>query len=108
MSLTKRDLQLIAEVVEEKMESQFEKYFDKYFERYFSKHFVIAFEKVIVPYVDAKVDELRQEMNSHVLSLHGRCDETIALIGHYFEQCVPHSEFEKLKYRVKRLEYSTI
>lgn len=71
MSLTKDDLQQIKNIV--------------------SQEFVLAFEHIVIPYVDAKIDELRREikgeMNERFADVHQRFDEVIALNAKYYQDC---------------------
>lgn len=87
-----------------------------------SELFNQGFQQLVIPYVDSKInllrDELKSEMgglraemkamrrdiNNHVASIHARIDENTGTIGYYFEQCCSKQEYKGLKKRVNRLE----
>jgi hypothetical protein len=91
--------------------------------------FVQGFENHVIPYVDSKFCELKGEMNdrfaavdekfekidetfkmfnkkldTHVLSLHERIDDSIKLNGRYYDECATKKDHKSLSKRVSRLE----
>ena len=77
---------------------------DNVFEESFPRAFNYGFEQIVIPYVDAKISELRSDMNEGFAAVHARIDEAIALNGKYLNDCASKKEHEDLEKRVSTLE----
>ena len=98
MSLTKKDLGLIADL----------------FSQLFSKEFVKFYDQVLYPHferlenriekVEDRLDDLETKSEERFFDLKDQIDDNTKLIGYYFEKCSTKEEVNALSLRVTTLE----